>query len=130
VVSVDIRRVADWEGTVETLTSICLATSRLIDSRTVSGEAMTPVCANARSRWGQSDNESRGENASSHVRVLRLRMREQVTDRLRHKASSYSPYSPSARTTSSAVSVPEKFCWPVTRLPSRTANPRHIPPWT
>jgi hypothetical protein len=28
------------------------------------------------------------------------------------------------------VSVPEKFCWPVTRLPSRTANPRHIPPWT
>src|SRR5262245_58305758 len=39
-------------------------------------------------------------------------------------------YSPSARTTSSAVSDPEQFCCPVMRFPSRTANPRHIPPWT
>ena len=29
-----------------------------------------------------------------------------------------------------AVSVPEKFCCPVMRLPSRMANPRHNPAWT
>ena len=29
-------------------------------------------------------------------------------------------YSPNALTNASAVSVPEKFCWPVSRLPSRT----------
>lgn len=39
-------------------------------------------------------------------------------------------YSPSASMTFSAVSVPEKFCCPVIRFPSRTANPRHNPAWT
>ena len=34
---------------------------------------------------------------------------------------------PKARITAAAVSAPEKFCWPVTRLPSRTANARHSP---
>lgn len=36
-------------------------------------------------------------------------------------------YSPRAAATASAVSVPEKFCCPVIRLPSRIANPRHRP---
>src|SRR5690348_2537886 len=36
-------------------------------------------------------------------------------------------YSPSARTRTSAVSSGEKFCCPVTRLPSRMAKPRHSP---
>ncbi len=35
---------------------------------------------------------------------------------------------PSVSITRFAVSVPEKFCWPVMRLPSRTAKPRHMPP--
>lgn len=38
-------------------------------------------------------------------------------------------YSPSARTSTSAVSRPEKFCWPVMRLPSRVAKLRHKPAW-
>jgi hypothetical protein len=37
---------------------------------------------------------------------------------------------PKASQTARAVSPPEKFCWPVTRLPSRTANARHSPAWT
>lgn len=35
---------------------------------------------------------------------------------------------PSVSTTRRAVSSPEKFCWPVIRFPSRTANPRQRPP--
>lgn len=37
--------------------------------------------------------------------------------------------SPRARISASAVSIPEKSCWPVSRFPSRTANPRHSPAW-
>ena len=38
-------------------------------------------------------------------------------------------YRPSVSMTSAANSPPLKFCWPVMRLPSRTANPRHRPAW-
>jgi len=40
-----------------------------------------------------------------------------------------SRYSPSALTSTSAVSSGEKFCCPVTRLPSRKAKPRQSPAW-
>src|SRR5262245_59492315 len=36
-------------------------------------------------------------------------------------------YPPSASITALAVSWPEKFCWPVIRLPSRIAKPRQVP---
>ena len=38
-------------------------------------------------------------------------------------------HSPSASHTTFAVSAPEKFCCPVTRLPSRMAKPFHKPAW-
>jgi hypothetical protein len=39
-------------------------------------------------------------------------------------------YSPKAIATASAVSVPEKFCCPVIKFPSRIAKPRHKPDCT
>ena len=36
---------------------------------------------------------------------------------------------PSVSMIKSAVSPPLKFCWPVTRLPSRMAKPFHSPAW-
>lgn len=37
---------------------------------------------------------------------------------------------PRASMTRAAVAAPEKFCWPVIRLPSRTAKLRHRPACT
>ncbi len=53
-----------------------------------------------------------GDDATA--RILRERQKSQAQ-------------TPSVAATSSAVSAPEKFCWPVTRFPSRTANPRKRP---
>ena len=38
-------------------------------------------------------------------------------------------YRPGAVAMTSAVSPPEKFCWPVIRLPSRMAKLFHRPAW-
>jgi hypothetical protein len=39
------------------------------------------------------------------------------------------PHRPTASRITRATSAPEKFCWPVTRLPSRTANGLKSPAW-
>ena len=58
-----------------------------------------------------------GDRLARAGRGPRLSLRRQV-------------HCPSAAMTARAVSSPEKFCWPVTRLPSRTAKPRQRPACT